>query len=303
MSENTTGEQYRLTAGDYAATVTETGAGLRELNHRGEPLLLSYGPDEPAPAAFGQLLIPWPNRVDHGRYTFDGTEYQLDVSEPELDCAIHGLVRWTTWRPVRQEPHAVTLAYSLHGSTGYPFRLDLEVTYTLDAGTGLTVRLVSRNAGTRPAPYAHGTHPYLTVGEPLDDCVLTLPGHRYQPVDGRMLPSNPTVDVSGTEYDFTAPRRIGTQAVDVAFTGLDRDADGRAWVRLEGSRRATRFWLDEAQPWLEVYTADQVPPASRRRGIGVEPMTGPPNALGSGTDLIRLAPGESYAGAWGVCHG
>ncbi|GGU84357.1 hypothetical protein GCM10010498_48060 [Streptomyces cavourensis] len=46
-----------------------------------------------------------------------------------------------------------------------------------------------------------------------------------------------------------------------------------------------------------------MPPASRRRGIGVEPMTGPPNALGSGTDLIRLAPGESYAGAWGVCHG
>ncbi|MET9205741.1 hypothetical protein [Streptomyces bacillaris] len=96
---------------------------------------------------------------------------------------------------------------------------------------------------------------------------------------------------------------MGTQAVDVAFTGLDRDADGRAWVRLEGSRRATRFWLDEAQPGLEVYTADRVPPASRRRGIGVEPMKGPPNALGSGTDLIGLAPGESYAGAWGVCHG
>ncbi|MFH9608879.1 aldose 1-epimerase family protein [Streptomyces sp. NPDC017448] len=303
MSENTTGEQYRLAAGDYAATVTETGAGLRELSHRGEPLLLSYGPDEPAPAAFGQLLIPWPNRVDRGRYTFDGTEYRLDVSEPELDCAIHGLVRWTTWRPVRQDPHAVTLAYALHGSTGYPFRLDLAVTYTLDAGSGLTVRVVARNAGTRPAPYAHGAHPYLTVGEPLDDCVLTLPGRRYQPVGERMLPSGPTADATGTKYDFTAPRRIGAQTLDVAFTDLDRDADGRAWVRLEGSRRATRFWLDEAQPWLEVYTADRVPPASHRRGIGVEPMTGPPNALATGTDLITLAPGESYTGGWGVVRG
>ncbi|MFH8435018.1 aldose 1-epimerase family protein [Streptomyces sp. NPDC018007] len=303
MSENTTGEQYRLTAGDYAATVTETGAGLRELSHRGEPLLLSYGPDEPAPAAFGQLLIPWPNRVDRGRYTFDGTEYQLDVSEPELDCAIHGLVRWTTWRPVRQDPHAVTLAYCLHGSTGYPFRLDLAVTYTLDADSGLTVRVVARNAGTRPAPYAHGAHPYLTVGEPLDACVLTLPGHRYQPVDERMLPSGPTLGVTGTEYDFTAPRRIVAQSVDVAFTGLDRDADGRAWVRLEGSRRATRFWLDEAQPWLEVYTADRAPAASHRRGVGVEPMTAPPNALATGTDLITLAPGESYTGGWGVVRG
>ncbi|MEU7295147.1 aldose 1-epimerase family protein [Streptomyces exfoliatus] len=298
-----TGEQFRLEAGDYRATVTEAGAGLRELSHQGEPLLLSYGPDEPAPAAFGQLLIPWPNRVDHGRYTFEGTEYQLDVSEPELDCAIHGLVRWVPWRPVKHEPQSITLTYALHGSTGYPFRLDLGATYTLDAATGLTVRVAARNVGTRPAPYAHGMHPYLTVGEPLDACVLTLPGRRYQPVDERMLPAGPPVGVAGTAYDFTTARRMGAQTVDVAFTDLDRDADGRAWVRLEGSRRGVRFWLDEAQPWLEIYTADRVPVASRRRGLGAEPMTGPPNALASGTDLIRLAPQESYTGSWGIVHG
>ncbi|MFF9472073.1 aldose 1-epimerase family protein [Streptomyces roseolus] len=303
MLTDTTGEQFRLTAGGYEATITEAGAGLRELSHLGEPLVLSYGPDEPAPAAFGQLLIPWPNRVDHGRYTFDGTEYQLDLSEPELDCAIHGLVRWAPWRPVAYEPQSITLTYGLHGSTGYPFRLDLGVTYTLDADTGLTVRVAARNAGTRPAPYAHGMHPYLTVGEPLDECVLTLPGRRYQPVDERMIPSGPPVGVAGTAYDFTTARRLGDQTVDVAFTDLARDADGRAWALLRGSRRGVRFWLDEAQPWLEVYTADRVPAASRRRGLGVEPMTGPPNALAGGTDLIRLAPQDSYTGSWGIVHG
>lgn len=303
MLTDTTGEQFRLAAGAYEATITEVGGGLRELSHRGEPLVLSYGPDEPAPAAFGQLLIPWPNRVDRGRYTFEGAEYQLDVSEPELDCAIHGLVRWAPWRPATYEPQSITLTYGLHGSTGYPFRLDLGVTYTLDADTGLTVRVAARNAGTRPAPYAHGMHPYLTVGEPLDECVLTLPGRRYQPVDERMIPSGPPVGVAGTKYDFTTARQVGAQTIDVAFTDLDRDADGRAWVHLEGSRRSTRFWLDEAQPWLEIYTADQVPAASRRRGLGVEPMTGPPNALASGTDLIRLAPQDSYTGSWGIVHG
>ncbi|MFI7006292.1 aldose 1-epimerase family protein [Streptomyces sp. NPDC050145] len=303
MANELSGVQYALGAGDYRATVTETGAGLRELTYRGEPLILSYGPDEPAPAAFGQLLVPWPNRVDHGRYTFDGAEHQLDLSEPELDCAIHGLVRWTTWHPVEEYPDRLTLAYRLHGSTGYPFRLSLTVRYSLDAATGLSVRITARNTGTRPAPYAHGTHPYLTVGEPIDDCVLHLPGRRYQPVDERMVPRGPTVAVAGTEYDFTAGRRIGAQRVDLAFTELDRDAGGLARVRLQGARRSVQFWLDDAQPWLEVYTADQVPDADRRRGVGVEPMTGPPNALASGTDLIRLEPGESYTGSWGFTAG
>ncbi|MCA1217602.1 hypothetical protein [Streptomyces sp. 8L] len=57
---NVSGEQYRLTADDCRAAVTETVGGLRELAHRGEPLILSYASDEVAPAAFGRPLIPWP---------------------------------------------------------------------------------------------------------------------------------------------------------------------------------------------------------------------------------------------------
>jgi aldose 1-epimerase len=29
-------------------------------------------------------------------------------------------------------------------------------------------------------------------------------------------------------------------------------------------------------------------------------MTAPPDALNSGTDLIRLSPGESWSGSWGL---
>ncbi|WP_344659444.1 hypothetical protein [Catenulispora subtropica] len=67
MSDFVTGEQYEITAGPYSAVITEAGAGLRELTHEGGHLILAHGPDEPAPAAFGQLLIPGPNRVDRGR--------------------------------------------------------------------------------------------------------------------------------------------------------------------------------------------------------------------------------------------
>ena len=53
-----TGSQFRIGAGAYSATVTGLGAGLRELTHRGEPVIAGYQPDELPPGAAGQLLAP-----------------------------------------------------------------------------------------------------------------------------------------------------------------------------------------------------------------------------------------------------
>ena len=77
-----TGLQYEIEAGDYRATVTELGAGLRELTFRGQPVIAGYAADELPPAGAGQLLAPWPNRIDGGRYVFGGAEHQLALSEP-----------------------------------------------------------------------------------------------------------------------------------------------------------------------------------------------------------------------------
>ena len=90
-----TGSQYEIASGDYLAVATELGAGLRELRHRGRPLITGYQPDELPPGGAGQLLLPWPNRIDGGRYRVAGTEYQLDLSEPAAQNAIHGLARWS----------------------------------------------------------------------------------------------------------------------------------------------------------------------------------------------------------------
>lgn len=298
-----TGKQFALASGPYRAVVTESGAGLRELEHDGSPLILSHPAATVAPAAFGQLLVPWPNRVDGGRYRFDGVEYRLAVDEPEHDCAIHGLTRWAAWTPVTVATDRVRLTHRLLGSPGYPFRLDLSVEYTLDADRGLTVRLTAVNSGDRDAPYGHGAHPYLTVGEPIDDCTVTVPGAAHLPVDERMIPRGDREPVAGTEYDLREGVLLGGRRIDRAYTDLRREADGTAWVRLSGSRRTASFWLDASHPWLEIYTADAVPPPWTRRGLGVEPMTCPPNALASGVDLRRLAPGASTSGSWGIAAG
>ncbi|MGI5164627.1 aldose 1-epimerase family protein [Spirillospora sp. CA-253888] len=300
MQTALSGEQYALSAGDYAAVVTECGAGLRSLTCAGRPLVLSYAADEVAPAAFGQLLVPWPNRIDRGRYTWQGAEYRLDINEPEYDCAIHGLARWLPWHPVERSPEAVGLACRLPGTPGYPFVLALRADYALDADDGLTVRLTARNEGDLTAPYAHGAHPYLTTGDPIDVCTVQLPGARHLPVDDRMIPRGPAEPVADTPFDLRSPRVLGDLRIDRAFTDLDRDLDGRAWVHLDGPSRTTSFWLDEAHPWLEVYTADAVPEDRRRRGLGVEPMTAPPNAFATGADVTALAPGDTRTGSWGI---
>jgi aldose 1-epimerase len=300
-----TGNQYEIAAGPYRAVVTEQGAGLRELTVDGRPLILSHDADEPAPAAFGQLLVPWPNRIDHGRYGYGGQTHELAISEPPFDCAIHGLVRWGSWTLEEHEADRVILTHRLLGQKGYPFRLDLTATYELDAAKGLTVRLTARNAGARTAPYGHGAHPYLTVGEPIDECTITVPADRYQPVSDRMIPDGPPREVAGTPYDLREPRKLGPQKIDNAFTGLRKDADGIAQVRLTnaGGTRTAAFWLDGVHDWLEIYTADEVPAEHKRLGLGVEPMTCPPDAFNSGIALIEIKPGEAFTGSWGIHDG
>jgi aldose 1-epimerase len=298
-----TGTQYEIAAGPYRAVITEQGAGLRVLTHQDQPLVLTHDANEPAPAAFGQLLMPWPNRIDHGRYTYAGEEQQLPISEPAYDCAIHGLVRWESWTLEHHDASSVRLAHRLLGQKGYPFRLDLTAEYSLDPDNGLTVKVSAQNVGPKTAPYGHGAHPYLTVGEPIDACTITIPADSYQQVSERMIPQGPPLEVTDTKYDLRVGRLLGDQAIDNAYTGLSRGPDGRAWVKLQGSDRTVQFWLDQAQPWLEIYTADQVPAEQKRQGLGVEPMTCPPNAYNSGIDLIDIKPGDTYSGSWGIIAG
>ena len=303
-----TGTQHEISAGDYRATVTELGAGLRALHYLGRPVIGEYDPDVLPPGASGQLLAPWPNRVDGGRYAINGTRYQLDLSEPANLNAIHGLTRWAGWDVAARTSEAVVLRHVLLGRPGYPFCLEIEAEYRLAADSGLRVSITARNAGSTPAPYGTGSHPYLATGTPaIDDCQLTLPGGLWLPADERGIPSGPVQDVAGTPLDFRASRPIGGTRLDHALTGLARDASGRAWVRLSPGRTPVEvapmevaLWAGPGYQWLQVFTGDTLDPAHRRRMLAVEPMTCPPNAFASGMDLLLLEPGDSVTHTWGI---
>ena len=299
MSVPPSGDQVVLVRRDATAVVVEVGGGLRRYDVDGVPVVDGYAEDEMVTAARGQPLVPWPNRLHGGRYSWDGTTYDVPLDEPEQGNALHGLVRFRAWRATERTTDAVTMRLRLHPSPPYPFTLDLAVRYAL-TDDGLVVTTRATNAGTTAAPYAQGAHPYVTVGGRLDDARLTVPADSWLPTDDDQVPTG-AEPVDGTAYDFRTARPVGELQLDHAYTDLHRDADGRCTLRLDGADRAVEVWVGEGYDWLEVFTGDTVPQEDRRRqGLGVEPMTAPPNAFVTGTGVLRLEPGESVERTWGV---
>jgi len=296
------GEQYEIRAAGYRAVVTESGAALRVLEYDGRPLVDGFAEDTMCTGCRGQLLMPWPGRIEDGRYTFAGHDLQLALTEPGRHNASHGLVRWVSWMVEEHTPHSVSLVYRLPAQTGFPWSLDLHVSYDLSAD-GLTVTQTATNLSDSPAPYAAGAHPYLTVGTgPIDTWELTLPASRRTLADDRKLPTG-WEPVDDTDYDFRISRPIKDTVFDDAFTMLDRDESGHAAVVLEGDRDGLTLWVDGQVRWLQVFSAD-APEYGSRRAIAIEPMTAQANAFRSGEDLVTLAPagtpGDDLSISWGI---
>jgi aldose 1-epimerase len=249
--------------------------------------------------------MPWPNRLGDGRFEWNGARLQTALTEPEHHNAIHGLVRWASWAVAEATAGQVRMEYRLYPQPGWPWILDLAVTYTLGPN-GLEVRTTAVNlpGGAGPCPFGAGWHPYLfAFGGLVDDAMLTFGAATAYVADERGLPQR-TVPVVGSDLDFAAGRPIGAARLDHAFTDLARDTLGRASVELragDGSGQTTRLWMDGAYTHLMVFSGDTVDQVGRRRrGLAVEPMTCAPDMLRNGFGRLVLGEGETFEAAWGL---
>jgi aldose 1-epimerase len=300
LSGPPSGAQYEISFGPHRAVVVELGGGLRTYRVGEREVLDGYPVEAMCDGARGQLLVPWPNRLAGGSYSFAGETLQLPLSEPGAGNAIHGLLRWVNFELRHQQADSVTLGYRLYPQPGWPFQADVEVEYSL-SDAGLRVRTTATNTGREACPYGTGAHPYLAAGPAgLDGDTLQFPAARYYPVDDAKIPVG-CDPVDGTDFDFREPRRVGSTQLDLAYTGLGRDPDGLVRVHLTTPEGRAAVWMDSAYDYLEIFTGDSLPdPARRRTGLGVEPMTCAPNAYRSGEGLVRLEPGSSHVATWGI---
>jgi aldose 1-epimerase len=296
------GEQFEIAHGKQRATIVEVGGGIREYAVGDRAVLDPYPVEEMCDGAHGMPLIPWPNRLRDGRYSFDGEEYQLELSEPATGNAIHGLVRWRNWRALERAGDRVLMGTRLYPLQGWPFPLDITIDYALDEG-GLTVTTTVTNIGPRPCPLGWGQHPYLSAGPgwKVDECRLHLgAATRILTDPDRQLPTG-TEAISGTDRDFRVARMLEDVRLDDAFTDLERDQDGLAWVTLAcPDGHTVELWCDSAHGVIQLYSGDTLAPPRRRLALAAEPMTCPANALQTGEGVVRLGPGQTHSGRWGV---
>ncbi len=293
--------QYDIGHGQHQVVVTEVGATIRSYTVGGAAVLDGFALDALCDSGRGQVLAPWPNRLGDGAYAYDGTEARAALDEPARHNAIHGLVRWMAWHLVSRAQNVLTLGCTLHPQPGFPWQLSLVIEYRLGRD-GLTVSTDVTNESPTAAPFGIGFHPYLMLSSPIDATSLAVPAIRRLVTDERGLPTT-TGAVHGTPVDFGARRWIGDTVLDTAFTDLRRDPDGMARVELDDTAggRGITVWMDEHFKYVMVFTGDTLEPVSRRRtSIAVEPMSCPPDALRSGVDLVRLEPGASWGGRWGI---
>jgi aldose 1-epimerase len=289
--------------GRVRAGIDPVGAGVQALEVDGVAVVESYahhGEDGGAPAASGATMFPWANRVRDARWLWNGEVQQLAISEPGRNTANHGLVRTRTFDVTDRTPESVTLGTVVDGEPGYPFSVRLAVTFTvLDDGLAVSYRVT--NEGLRSAPIALGAHPYLRVGAAdTADLTLQLPASSVLDVDDRYLPVARRA-VTGTPDD-PHNMAVGARELNHCFGNLATDASGDVACRIvapDGS--AVELRADGRFQWMQVYTTTEfVRDGGLVHAIAVEPMTAPPDALNSGTDLAWVEPGSSWAASWSL---
>lgn len=290
MTTFPTGTQYPIAAGRFGAVVTEVGATLRSLTVDGVEVLSTFAEDQAPAGSRGRQLVPWPNRIRDGRYTFDGVERQLPITEVPRHTALHGLGDGVAWRLIRHTDDEVVLAGTIYAQAGWNAVLDVEIGHRVDAANGLTVTVSTTNIGSTRAPYGYGAHPYISA-----DLATAKLSHTFSKellVDPeRLLPIElaPVTE----RCDFRGGRVIGDTQLDTAFAGVE----GSWSVTVTTDERTVEFWADDTQDWGQIYTDPT------RQAIAIEPMTCGPDAFNEGpthAQLIVLEPGETTSCTWGI---
>ncbi len=306
------GKQIQLTYDNSRAVITEVGATLRIFEVGGEPVIWGFDENEICSAGRGQVLAPWPGRIQDGTYTFLGTQGVAGLDDLDRCCAIHGLVRWVPWKIQDLTSESVQLEYWLAPQPAYQFSLRLTVIYTL-GNQGLTVNYHALNEGDKPLPFGIGFHPYLAVNNgSVDNARIQIPASIRLLLSDRGLPVG-TESVATTSHDFRQDntslrvshemRALGNLRMSDCYSDLSFEEDGNWRVLFKPStysETTVEVWGDHNFKYVLVFTGDPLPEGIRRRAVAIEPMTCPPNAFRTGKDVIILQPGETNSGKWGI---
>ncbi|MEU5362604.1 aldose epimerase family protein [Streptomyces sp. NPDC005925] len=247
---------------------------------------------------FGALIGRYANRIAGGRFPLDGRSYAL--AHNDGPNTLHGGQRGFDKRvwDVTGVEHGLRLTrVSPHGEEGFPGRLEVTVTYTLDESGAL--RFVYEAVTDAPTVVNLTHHGYFNLaGARAGDAgghEVRLDAARYTPVDAGLIPTGVLEDVAGTRFDFRQPRPVGA-GYDHNFV-LDKGLTPTPVEVAELYDPASGRVLTVAttEPGLQLYTGDHLNgPFAPGDGIAMETQHFPDSPNRPEFPSTRLGPGEVY---------
>lgn len=309
--------------GEFITIIPEFGAILRRLVLRkGHHLFaLIEAPDSPqaliADESYASaFLYPFPSRIHHGIYSFEGEDYALKMNETKRDNALHGFVHRQPFSVVSQEAtdtHAqLVLRYDYAGDTfGYPFPFALTITYQLvqanrlnygsssatDRMCALRVSYTAQNTGLTRAPAAFGWHPYFTfiqeaetTRELVDNMTIALPAHTPIKLNDNLIPMGKGAARSGETL------RLNERELNNVFLIEPVQNQPYSETVLQSIKTGARLIVGQETGAGKLnYLVCYTPP--RRDNIAIEPLTANVDAFNNGEGLAVLDPGGTLSGS------
>lgn len=285
------------------AQIARVGAALRYLAIDGLQLVEPGEFGSLSPFCEGVIMSPWPNRIDGGKWQYQGRTLELPINLHEQQNANHGLLMDVAYDVVEHSESSVTLGALIHARLGYPFNVYTTVSYEL-VESGVKISHTAVNHSSADAPYALGGHPYFKIaGVATEDLFLRSDAETVLVVDERQIPTG-TMPTAHSRFDMRSGVRVGDNFYDHDFTDLPRDAEGLAHTYLTAADgRGFDIWQDAEFKHVVIFTPDfyfSEHGQEKRYACAIEPQTAGPNAFNSGDDLTWLKQGQKFVATWGI---
>ena len=315
------------------ARIITYGATLQSLiapDRDGKRAEVTLGYDDVAtyeskPNFFGVTVGRYANRIAGARFSLDGRVYDLTRSDGAN--SLHGGTRGFdkhNWRilSVSSGPVArlVLGLTSPDGDQGYPGKLDVTVTYSLDEAGDLKIAYEAKT--DKPTVVNMTNHAIFNLAgdgapEGTSRHLLTIPAAAYTPVDATLIPTGEIKPVAGTVFDFRKPRlvaeglRDGRDPQIVIGRGSDHNfvldkgltAEPQLAARLEDPVSGRVLEVLTTEPGIQVYTGNFLDGTRTGRnghvyrmgdGIAMEPQKFPDSPNHPSFPSARVDPGKPY---------
>jgi len=225
----------------------------------------------------GRFLFPFNDRIPGGRYSFQGTDYQLPINCTEDGSAIHGFLYNKEVMILEKNESDVTLFWRTGKEqfSGYPFDLSLKIKVSLHHG-GASFTFTVKNEGDQPAPYALGWHSYFKT-DPAS--ILQGAYNGFFNIDESFLPRGEALSTVGSSFDFSRGRPFSDQSLDHTFLV---PGDGISLLK-------TREYSVQIEQKNFAFTQLFLPPDAG--SLALEPISSKPNSFNS-EDVLILEGGK-----------